>query len=161
MFLNELIKILKTERARSFGFWCVGLIITDQVLKWLVFSLVIERAIWRWGNLGLVGVEQHKNFLFAFSLPLPTVLMYGIYAVSLIVMIYYVAKNFQSLSRPHMYAWAIILAGALSNVGERAWLGYVRDFIYVIGGGILNPADFYIISGVIVLLFTENRQKNL
>lgn len=92
-----------------------------------------------------------NNFNFAFSLPVPKVLMYLIYAVVLFFALKYFLKNYTNFSRLSFFSWTLIFAGAFSNLGERIYLGYVRDFIYV-WSGVLNFADFYIILGVLLLL---------
>jgi signal peptidase II len=77
--------------------------------------------------------------------------MYLIYAVVLFFALKYFFKNYFTFSRAVLFSWLLIFAGALSNLGERIYLGYVRDFIYV-WSGVLNFADFYIILGVLILL---------
>ncbi len=108
----------------------------------------------------LVAVDQvskfyasniFNNFYFAFSLPVPKVLMYLIYALVLFFALKYFLKNYSNFSRLSFYSWTLIFAGAVSNLGERIYLGYVRDFIYI-WNGVLNFADFYIILGVLLLL---------
>jgi lipoprotein signal peptidase len=46
----------------------------------------------------------------------------------------------------------LILAGAVSNVGERTIFGFVRDWVYIYTG-VFNLADGYIILGIIILFF--------
>ncbi len=98
--------------------------------------------------------EPFLNFQFAFSVPLPTPVMFLIYILVLAAAKWYLVKNFYNLNEVSRIAWTIIFAGAVSNVGERAVLGYVRDFI-PLWGGILNVADFFILGGVAVLLWQE------
>ncbi len=104
------------------------------------------------------------NQAFAFSLPLPVWLMYGIYATVLAVIIYYAWNNYRQFTLAASLAWALIFAGAFSNVVERLVLGYVRDFIYISffrWTGVYNLADFFIILGVIILLFKPEPAKPL
>ncbi len=96
-----------------------------------------------------------RNYLFAFSLPVPSVLMYLFYLVALAVLFWYVMVNLKKFSRPILLGWWLIVVGASINVGERLILGYVRDFIYIYGGGVLNVADLYIIVGIVYLLIYE------
>jgi len=126
-------------------FWPLGiflfvlLILVDQIAK------------------SLAGRVFH-NSAFAFSLPIPTPLMYLIYLVVILGMVYYVFKNHGNFSIGANVAWTLIFAGAASNIGERIVLGYVRDFIYISfyrWTGVYNLADFYIILGIIIL-FSQN-----
>ena len=101
------------------------------------------------------AVHLFLNNQFAFSLPLPTALMYLIYAVILVCIFVYCVKHFSKFSNLQIFAWLLILSGAVSNIGERIVLGYVRDFIYISfykWTGIYNVADGYIIAGIILLL---------
>jgi lipoprotein signal peptidase len=96
-----------------------------------------------------------KNYFFAFSLPVPTVIMYGIYFVVLSASIVWAEKHWRGETNLFKLAWVLIFAGAFANVGERIILGYVRDFIYISffrWTGVYNLADGYIILGIIILI---------
>jgi lipoprotein signal peptidase len=95
------------------------------------------------------------NANFAFSLPLPVWLIYVIYFFVLVGMSFYVFENYRKLNQLPKVAWALIFAGAISNIAERIFTGHVRDFIYITFlklTGIYNLADFFIIIGIILLL---------
>jgi signal peptidase II len=151
----------KNERMRSFVFWFAVLIGTDQVLKYFVFKHATPPLLLFIGPTPVVGLQQFYNFNFAFSIPLPSVMMYMVYAVVVTLIGLYLRKNFGSFNKISTIAWALIVAGALSNIVERIALGYVRDFLYIVGGGVLNTADVFIIVGIVVLLVVEYQQKHL
>ncbi len=100
-----------------------------------------------------------KNSNFAFSLPVPVVFMYGIYVCVLVAMSVYVFNNFRKFTSLTNFAWVLIFSGALCNIVERIFLGYVRDWIYVFNG-VFNLADFYIIAGVLILLLNPKFETN-
>lgn len=102
----------------------------------------------------LLVTNPFRNYNFAFSLLLPKPMMYGIYGLVLILVIWYLIKQHSGLNKLQQVAWSLVLAGALSNIGERVVLGFVRDFIYLFSG-ILNIADFLIMVGIALLLFQE------
>lgn len=149
----------KNERPklRAFVFWFLVLIAADQILKYWIFSGGRSQKFI--GLYPYLGLMNFKNSNFAFSLQLPIWLIYLVYTVILIIIVYYLIKNYSAISRQAFWAWCLILAGAFSNVGERIVLGYVRDFIYILSG-IFNLADGYIILGVAVLLFAERVKLN-
>lgn len=99
-----------------------------------------------------------QNHNFAFSLPMPLYVMYGIYFIGIAAIAVYLFKHQQNLSKIDFFSWMMILAGAMSNVGERVVLGYVRDWIYI-KNGIFNIADGYIILGVVILLINSLMTK--
>jgi lipoprotein signal peptidase len=123
-----------------------ALIIIDQLTKWLVAAN---------------GWSVFINDQFAFSLPVPTPIMFLLYAVILISISYYIWDSWPRFSAIQKFAWMFVYAGGLSNVGERIILGHVRDFIPV-ATGILNIADFYIFIGLILLLVSQrySREKS-
>jgi signal peptidase II len=84
--------------------------------------------------------------------------MYAIYFLVILGMLYYVFKNYKNFSVSAYFAWTLIFAGAASNIGERIFLGYVRDFIYISfykWTGVYNVADGYIILSIFIL-FCQN-----
>lgn len=104
-----------------------------------------------------------RNYFFAFSLPLPVWLMYGIYLTALAFIFFYLKRNYLKFSASELLPWCLILAGAVSNIAERILHGYVKDFIYITfyrWTGIYNLADAYIILGVILLLASQLFKKN-
>ena len=111
--------------------------------------------------IALVGLDQitkyfakkiFENHKFAFSLPMPMLLIYFIYFVVLGAIVIYCKNNYRNFSSLQITAWILIFSGALSNISERFVLGYVRDWIYILTG-IFNLADFCILLGVIILFF--------
>ena len=132
----------QTERKQfSLGFclsFVILLVAIDQVIKYLV-------------------LRPFLNYNFAFSLPLPPLLMYIFYAAAIIVIFWYLATRYKEMDRLTILAWLFIAAGALSNLGERVITGYVKDYIYIFQG-IFNLADFYILGAVLFLLIWDHRK---
>lgn len=102
-----------------------------------------------------LAVPMFLNDRFAFSLPLPIWAMYGIYIVVLGGSAWYVRPRWRVLPGWQRLAWILVWAGAISNIGERLVLGYVRDWIYIVNG-VFNLADGYILLGIAILLFYNN-----
>src|SRR5262245_36104326 len=123
------------------GLWIallLALVVIDQIVK----------------NLAQRSIKILYNNAFAFSLPVPLLLMYLVYGAVLVVIVHYVYKNFSRLSSFALFGWMLILAGGLSNIGERIILGSVRDFIPLLGGT-LNLADLFIIAGIFVVILSS------
>lgn len=138
---------LQTEsnHKSAFGFWfgiLAGLIVVDQIAKY-------------WAQKYLTTIFLNNQF--AFSLPVPVPMMYVIYTLVLAGVIYYLHRNRLQLNSVERFSWSLILAGGLSNIGERLLLGHVRDFIPLLTG-VFNFADIYIVFGV-VLLFAAHQRK--
>jgi signal peptidase II len=54
-------------------------------------------------------------------------------------------------SRAQHFGFALVLAGALGNVVDRAIRGYVVDFIHVTWWPVFNVADIAVVAGMILL----------
>lgn len=142
---------------RSFVFWLVEatfLIALEQVVKQIIFAIFKSHLLY-----GSFGIQIYRNYNFAFSVYMPVPIMYMFYAAAIISICVYLYKYFFVLKQLHVFAWSLILAGALSNVGERLIFGFVRDYIYIFTG-IFNLADFYIIAGVLILLLSSSKKSN-
>lgn len=145
----EIIGNKKNERVSFSFFWsilAIVLVLGDQVTKLLAFKFI---EIVDYSN--LVAIHPFKNYNFAFSLSVPPVVMYSLYAVLIVAILVYVIRAWKFLNSASKFAWVIILAGACSNVGERIITGYVKDFIKF-NTGFFNFADVYIVFGIILLL---------
>jgi lipoprotein signal peptidase len=116
-----------------------GLILIDQLTKFAVSHL---------------GWSIFFNDQFAFSLPVPVVVMFAIYILVLVGISFYVFRAWNHFDNLQRWAWVLVYAGGLSNILERIVLGHVRDFIYI-ANGILNVADLYILAGLILLLISQ------
>jgi signal peptidase II len=128
---------------QKFYFLILGsLILIDQLSKLAVSKL---------------GWSIFLNDQFAFSLPVPIVLMFAIYLLVLSGSLFYIYKFWKNFSSQQKLAWTLVVAGGLSNVVERIFLGSVRDFI-PLAGGMLNFADFYILIGLVLLLVSTRSQ---
>lgn len=139
-------KITLAERVKydSFGFWLVlflGLLSIDQVAKY-----VAQQSL----------ESIFRNYNFAFSIPLPVSIMFLLYAIVLIVVVAVMYRSWPILPLASRLGWVLILAGGVSNIGERIVLGYVRDFI-PIANGIFNVADLYIIFGLVLTILVSRR----
>jgi len=136
-------KNIKETILYSFLFFL--LIAADQAKKLIVLSHPEQYSIF-------------KNDHFAFSLNVPTVAMYFIYIVLLCALVIWFGqkKYKQAVTK---LGFVFILAGALSNIGERIIRGYVVDFIHI-HTGVLNAADFYILAGILLLLLETDKKTD-
>jgi signal peptidase II len=62
-------------------------------------------------------------------------------------------------SRTQHVGFALVLAGALGNVVDRAARGYVVDFIHITRWPIFNVADIAVVAGVILLGLASLRAR--
>ena len=129
-------------------FLTFGSIAIDQALKLILFWQVKEPYLWS----NYFGLFLFKNYQFAFSLPLPTPFVYLIYFFCFVVIGVWLFFMRHKLKPIDLVAWALVIAGGLSNVGERVITGYVKDYLFIFSG-IFNLADGLILIGLVILLF--------
>ena len=71
--------------------------------------------------------------------------------VLLIFNIYYYRNNQENLSRTYIVAFSLILGGAIGNLIDRIYLGYVIDFLDFRVWPVFNIADASISVGILLL----------
>lgn len=132
----------------------------SQARKPWLFAMVFLLLV-LFEQLVKAGVSRvFHNDKFAFSLPVPAMWMYALYAVILVGLAWYVIKHHRYFGAREWLGLTLIFAGAASNIGERLVLGYVRDYIYLTAfswTGIYNLADGYIIAGIFLLISTSKK----
>ncbi|MBP9686992.1 MAG: signal peptidase II [Candidatus Doudnabacteria bacterium] len=121
-----------------------ALLIFDAVTRHVCFAVCNSSSSW-------FGLSPFANFQFAFSLPLPIWLMYGVYGCVLSAVVHMVWSKWNSAGWQQRLAFLFILCGGGLNIFERILTGYVRDFIQV-AYGYYNVGDVYILAGVTILL---------
>ena len=81
----------------------------------------------------------------------------------LIYNIFYYKNNDQELSRTYIIAFSLILAGAVGNLIDRVYYGYVIDFIDLQIWPVFNIADSSITIGAVIIalkcILMTGRQK--
>jgi signal peptidase II len=126
-------------------------LVADQVTK-----LAAEHALAARGSIPVLGrvvqLERAHNTGAVFGL-LPGSVGY-LAIVSLVVCLAIVAFATRALgqSRLMTVALALTLGGAAGNLIDRAWLGYVRDFVGIWIWPAFNVADAAITAGVALVM---------
>ena len=123
------------------------LIVIDQITK-LIFS---SRDFF----IGPLHVHLVKNFGLGFSLNFGVLTNIIIITIALIFFLYYYVSHRKALSWRGKIVFVLIFAGAISNIIDRLYFGYVRDFIDLGLGFTFNLADAMIVLGL-VLIFIVN-----
>lgn len=129
------------------------LILLDQITKLIFWS--------RDFYFGPLHIHPVKNFGLGFSLNFGLLTNLVIIALALLFFVYYYFAHRQGLSWAGKLAFVLILAGAVSNIADRLYLGYVRDFLDIGLGFTFNLADAMIILGLIMIFFTSKYETNL
>jgi signal peptidase II len=116
---------------------------------------------------GVLELRYTKNDDTAFSLlhtfdieRTPSLLLAAAALALTAVVVMWIASR-KRASRAQHVGFALVLAGALGNVVDRAMRGYVVDFIHLTRWPVFNVADIAVVAGVILLglcsLFQRDR----
>jgi len=105
---------------------------------------------------GLLSVYPVRNFGAAFGLPLPLWFLIGVTFVILALggAFYFKFKTGRK-NKLFNIAFGFILGGALGNLADRIFLGYVRDFLqfdFLPGFPVMNFADWFLNVGMALLI---------
>ncbi|MEK6634989.1 MAG: signal peptidase II [Planctomycetota bacterium] len=147
------------KNTTSFITAAVSGVIIDIVTKWIVFSKLEE-----FGKITLIpvilNILRSKNEGVVFGLfPGKTnaFIIFSAIAIIVILCIYVWSDKTHIMSN---LALGFVLAGAIGNLWDRIWYGYVRDFIDLHVGDkyhwpTFNIADSLICVGVSIMVFTS------
>lgn len=149
------------------GVFIVVSLILDQFTKYLAFTRLR-------GNSSYVIVEKWLNFTYvenrgvAFGTFSGYTIILTILSITISVFIaYYIYKNRDRLSKFEKICYIFIISGAIGNVIDRVFRGFVVDFIHTELGGlynypVFNFADIYIVLACIFLFIYsfKNGDKN-
>ena len=75
-------------------------------------------------------------------------------SIAILLMIYYIIKNIDSLFMKEVFCISLLMAGILGNLYERVFFGYVRDFfdLTFMNFPVFNISDVFINVGVFAII---------
>lgn len=120
--------------------------ILDRLLKSVVLN--IEKSVEIFGD--FLSFNFVRNYNIAFSLPVNGLLLNISIAFIVISLITYLSKA-KAEERPPIF---LIITGAISNLIDRLYYGYVIDYLDLQWFAIFNIADVLICLGTIMLGFS-------
>lgn len=105
--------------------------------------------------------QYTENTGVAFSIPIPFTGIIILNVILLVLITYFAVKE-MDLSRPvSILALSLIYGGAIGNIIDRLAAGYVVDFISIWKWPSFNPADVYIVLGILLILLFYSRIKKV
>ncbi len=128
-----------------------GLILLDQITKLIFWS--------RDFFLGPIHIHPVKNFGLALSVDFGLLPNLIIIIAALGFFLYYYFQNRRQFNGLTLIAFGLIFAGAISNLGDRLYLSYVRDFIDIGLGFTFNLADAMLVLGLVGFLVLQRDSK--
>lgn len=134
-------------------YFLIALII-DQILKFIVVASNCDVTIIpKYFNLiylqntgGVYGIFEDNNLAFCI-----------VSAIVLIILFMY-SKNVTKDNKLKQVLWQFIIAGGVSNLIDRIFRGFVVDFVQMIGFGVFNLADAFIVMSAVIIIFIELKE---
>ena len=118
----------------------------DQIAKqWAIASKP------SWGISNLIESVHHQNYGIIANIPIPQ----WITILATLAIIVYITMQFlkeKNTSIHFILAYGLLIGGALGNLIDRIYLGYVFDWILIFGRSAINIADISITIGIIFYL---------
>ena len=125
------------------------IILLDQITKILTTNINIE-------IFSFFSLSYTKNTGAAFGIFKEQTLLIIFLSIMIIgALIYY----FPKIEKENYFAYSILLAGAIGNLIDRIFLGYVRDFISIWVWPVFNIADIAITIGIIIIIYNEIKKE--
>ena len=132
--------------------------VADQLLK-SIAQLYLSKAFTLIP--GLLSFRYEQNTGIAWSIPLPQMLTIVINILLLVVLPVFLVKNLKMEQRVSQLVVSSLLAGALGNLIDRLFRGYVIDYVAVGSFPVFNLADALItISIFLILIFYDKIIRN-
>ena len=139
-----------------FSFFVSGVIV-DRVLKYWASLTLPGHPIILWP--GVFELRAYRNFTFLFS-PIDSTLI--IFSVSIVVLVFLIVLGIWLdtwSTAAGKVGYALLLAGAGSNLFDRLFQGYILDYVRIVNVTVFNFADILIVIGLIILLIAFIRRK--
>lgn len=132
----------------------LGVIFLDMLTKFLIVPA--DESLWK--STSLIGdflwITPSKNIGAGFSILSGKVWLLILVTVIFLVGLTIYQFMFPKKSKIYNIALSLIFAGAIGNLIDRIFFGYVRDFLYFkfINFPVFNVADMALTFGVIILI---------
>jgi signal peptidase II len=107
------------------------------------------------------GLSFHleKNYGIAFGVPVPGTILMVLICAALVYLVYELIRAHARQASTLVAGLGMILTGTMSNLLDRAWPGYVIDYIDVRFFSVFNLADVLITLGVGIILLQSLRRR--
>ncbi len=147
-------------------FYIILLIVLDFVSKKIVFDYIsLNNFI---AILPILDLTHIHNYGVSFGLFSGVISSWMIILITSTITIVIIYLMIQSSNKVEKWGLTLIIAGAISNIFDRAINNYVIDFIYLhykdFYWPAFNFADIYITFGVLMIIFqiiNELKKKNI
>jgi signal peptidase II len=128
----------------------IGLLALESFIKYYLILNKIPKMGFYFFNFLQIG--YFPNYNLAFGLPMPNILIIISVIIILIFLCYLWWQNLIIGKSWNVLAVSLIIIGALSNLLDRLFFGYVIDYLNIFIWPVFNMADALIVIGVGVII---------
>lgn len=120
------------------------LVFSDQLIKWWMVSYHSSLVI---ANHGII-----------FGLIDNPIISYAILAIGVVFLVWMIKSHSRRLGfgTPTVasgLSFSLIIAGAVSNLIDRIFRGYIVDYVHFLNINVFNLADVFIVAGVLIYAY--------
>lgn len=134
------------------------LFVFDQLVKWYVISFFSKGGFFIINDFFVVKLYKNKGFAFGFLMP--RIMIIAVICFILVVLFFQLRYWLRKNNFFMIISLELIIFGALSNLADRIFRGYVVDFLNFFHWSAFNLADIAIVIGVGLLIFKELKFKD-
>jgi len=130
------------------------LLLIESIIKYFfILNKIPQEGFYLFGKFFQIVFVPNSNI--AFSLSLNPIFIILLIIAILIILSYYWWLNLLKLQLLKFLGLSLIIIGAVSNLLDRLFLGYVVDYINFNFWPVFNLADTLIVIGCIIYLLAE------
>ena len=145
-------------KKRNIIIFSIILIIIDQIIKYLVHNYIISDIVI---INNFFSITNLSNYGAAFGILSNNI--YFLIFISLILIYFIISEIKKNNNKGYIISLLMILSGALGNLIDRIFRGYVVDYIsfelFSISFPVFNFADMLITFGTIYLIYMIIKEK--
>lgn len=145
-------------KKRNIIIFSIILIIIDQIIKYLVHNYIINDIVI---INNFFSITNLSNYGAAFGILSNNI--YFLIFISLILIYFIISEIKKNNNKGYIISLLMILSGALGNLIDRIFRGYVVDYIsfelFSISFPVFNFADMLITFGTIYLIYMIIKEK--
>ena len=136
------------------------ILVLDQLLKWYSIYFTSRGGFFIWSiprvySRQIFEFGLYKNEGIAFGIKIPQELFYILVAV----VVYFIFEKFKKEIKERnslvITSLSLIGVGAISNIIDRIWHGFVVDYMLFFNISAINLADIVIVCGILLLIAKE------
>lgn len=149
-FLSFALKKKSTLWITLISFDCL---VVDQILKYIAsiyFKVPLE-------ILPFLNFRYEKNFGIAWSIPMPYTVLITLNIILLLAVPLFLFNKLDLTKKINYVLLGALIGGALGNIADRIFRGYVVDFISIGNFPVFNLADCFITLSIFIILIFYDR----